>query len=253
MFDFSAALAARAAHAQTCTRRPCKECGLESCPRCRRDMIIGGESRELDGSFELLRMCEACADAFVSARRINHVEAPIPPKFTSARVGAPELRQRVQLEPSAFKAAYREAMAGKSLVLHGGQGCGKTSVAVALFRAILDRGRGKDATKENAHLARRAFFVSSYDLARDRARHKLGDGESPLIERAMRASLCVIDDLGSEAETQLSGVGDVVYERWGQDRPTWVTTWANPEEIGVKYGGGIARRVFENAHVVEVG
>jgi DNA replication protein DnaC len=216
-------------------------------------MFERGTSREIDGSLEILKMCEACADALIVARRIKGLEATLPSKFAWARVGAPELRQRVQIERPAFVEAHKAALAGGSIVFHGGQGAGKTSLAIALFRAMLDHGRRPDASKAETRRALRASFASAYDLARDRARHKLGDGESPLIHRMTLASVALIDDLGSEPEGQFSAVADVIYERHCQDRPTWFTTWCGPSEVAAKYGAGIARRAFEEAHVVEVG
>ncbi len=252
-FDFMAALSAQAEHAKVCNARPCKRCGLDRCPRCGADMFERGTSRDVNGSFEVLKMCEACADAMIAGRYIKDVEAALPAKFAWARVGAPELKQRIKIERAAFLESHKAALAGKSIVFHGGQGAGKTSLAIALFRAMLDHGRRRDASKAEVGRARRAAFASAYDLARDRARHKLGDGESPLVDRMTKASVAVIDDLGSEPEGQLSAVADVIYERHAQDRPTWITTWCSPAEVAVKYGAGIARRAFEEAHVVEIG
>ena len=73
--------------------------------------------------------------------------------------------------------------------------------------------------------------------------------EAPLVESCFAATLLVIDELGGEDPRYASAVAEVLFERHEQARPTWVTTGVGPTEIASRYGGGIARRVFEDAAV----
>lgn len=249
--DFAAMFEAQRIHRQACTARPCRECFTDTCPRCEGDMVLGGTTRIIDGIACELRLCEACADAEERHGKIRKIEAQIPASFAWARLGAPELGKRVGATKGQLRGAYDAAVVGRSsLVITGEAGAGKTSLAVALFRAVLERGLRGDASPANLRRAQRAAFVSAYALGRERARFPLGEGEAPLVRRALSASLLVIDDLGSEPESSLSAVPDVVYERHAAGRPTWVTTWLTIEACGARYGGGIARRIFEGAHVL---
>lgn len=125
-------------------------------------------------------------------------------------------------------------MGSAGLVLEGPSGSGKTSLACALLRAW-----------EARYPRRRAVFVPAWKLGVARAQHGLGHGEAPEVEVAFTAGLCVIDDLGSERNTAMNAVPDVIFARALEGRPTWVTTWMTPEAVTQRYGDGIARRLFE--------
>jgi hypothetical protein len=58
-------------------------------------------------------------------------------------------------------------------------------------------------------------------------------------------ALLVLDDLGSERNTALNAVPDILAERAYLGRPTWVTTWMTAEQVAQRYGDGIARRLYE--------
>ena len=124
----------------------------------------------------------------------------------------------------------------------GPPGAGKTSLAVAMFRRAIEV--GKDA----------AWFryVSSHALAKARATSQLGD-EAPLVEACLRSPLLLVDELGGEDSRHASAVAEVIYERHAENRRTWVTTGATPKAIADRYGGGIARRVFEGATIFRLG
>jgi DNA replication protein DnaC len=118
---------------------------------------------------------------------------------------------------------------------------GKTSLACALLRAW-----------EARYPRRRAVLVPAWKLGVARAQHGLGQGEAPEVEHAFTAGLCVIDDLGSERNTAMNAVPDVIFARALEGRPTWVTTWMTPEAVTQRYGDGIARRLFEAGRAVVV-
>ena len=118
---------------------------------------------------------------------------------------------------------------------------GKTSLACALLRAW-----------EARYPRRRAVLVPAWKLGVARAQHGVGQGEAPEVEHAFTAGLCVIDDLGSERNTAMNAVPDVIFARALEGRPTWVTTWMTPEAVTQRYGDGIARRLFEAGRAVVV-
>ena len=68
-----------------------------------------------------------------------------------------------------------------------------------------------------------AMFLEAAWLARARARHRLGQGDPPLVTDAMTVPLLLLDDLGQEREDRDGCITDVVYERHNAQLPTWVT------------------------------
>jgi DNA replication protein DnaC len=251
--DFRKMLEQQRAHFEACTDRPCKVCLRDTCPSCGGEMVVDGTMREIDGEVKPLKMCERCADAFVRQEAIREVAKQIPKDFAWANVRAAELPERVGLTRGQMAEAWKACVMGtSSLTLVGDPGAGKTSAAAALFRGLLDRGLTRDSSPRDVVRAKGAMFVSSYELARDRARHPLGQGESPLVAKAMRATVLVVDDLGSEPDNQLSAISDVIHTRHAEGKPTWVTTWLTETTAAARYGGGIARRIFERSVLLEV-
>jgi DNA replication protein DnaC len=135
----------------------------------------------------------------------------------------------------------------------GPTGAGKTSLAVAMLDAwvrLVPRKR------------KGSLFVEAAWLARSRARHKLGDGESPLVAQALSAPLLLLDDLGQEREDRDGCITDVVYGRSNADLPTWVTCGlatkdqtleAFTEALSRRYDGGFVRRIIETGKRVRLG
>ena len=73
-----------------------------------------------------------------------------------------------------------------------------------------------------------------------------------MVERALKAEVLVIDDLGQEQPDTQSAVGEIISARFERSDTTIITCALSPEELGVRYGGGIQRRLFEGAHHVKV-
>lgn len=175
--------------------------------------------------------------AFLTAGR-NAALARIPEAFFEATFEADWLVKLVGAEnvERASKVGYQRA------AFIGPPGAGKTSLCAAMFRAAIGR------TKR----PRWYRWTSGHGLAKARASAELGD-EAPLVQQALEADLLVIDELGGEQERYASAVAEVVYERHAANRPTWVTTGVSPKVIADRYGGGIARRIFEGAEVFRLG
>ena len=164
--------------------------------------------------------------------------ARIPEAFAEATLEAEWLRKLVgdDVIERARKAPYQRC------AFIGPPGAGKTSLVAAMFRIAVER------TKR----PRWYRWASAHQLAKARASADLGD-EAPLVQLALEADLLVVDELGGEQERYASAVGEVIYERHAANRPTWVTTGVAPKVIADRYGGGIARRVFEGAEVFRLG
>jgi DNA replication protein DnaC len=94
-------------------------------------------------------------------------------------------------------------------------------------------------------------FVHATRLGVARIQHPAGHGEADEVREAVTAPLVLLDDLGAERDTANNAVGDVITERHAEGRSTWVTTGLSQGEIVKRYGGGIARRLFEGAAVID--
>lgn len=152
-------------------------------------------------------------------------------------------------------AAVMAAVDEKMIVLMGDAGRGKTVLAACIANAILDAA-GPGCPDREARRAAWLFWTDSYELHHARQQHGLGEGEAPAVERALRASVLFIDEVGSEpapSVTQPSTVSEIVFRRQQEHRQTVITTWLDKGTLGARYSGGTARRMFERASLFQTG
>ncbi|WP_394831738.1 hypothetical protein LVJ94_35015 [Pendulispora rubella] len=202
--------------------------------------VIADERRNpADGSIR----CEVCA------RRLQLKDARegLPKRFVGFQLESPALRALVGAE--AVESA-KNALSADRVTLLGPSGAGKTSLVVAMFQHVLGVGVEASLSEADLERARGARFKSAYQLAKARAQHPLGEGEAPDVLDSMNATILVIDELGSERDSALNAVTDVIYERHARMRPTWVTTWLTKADLDKRYGSGIARRLLDGAAVL---
>lgn len=191
--------------------------------------------------------CDACevarnradTEAKEIAARLAAVEEQIPVRYRWATVNSPELRRRVVPEQAIARAVA--AAGASSLVLLGPAGSGKTSLACAVLRAEASR-RGIYA----------GTYTTAFALAKARQEHKLGDGEAPIIERACKARLLLLDELGAELGRN-TAVQEVFCARHDAELPTIYTSGQSVEELIQRYGDMVARRLLQGATVIHLG
>lgn len=214
--DIAALAAEHAKHADGCTADPCERCGRDT-------------AREVSAA-KILRSLE-------DIHRARALES-LPAGFDAATLDAPWLESLVG---SNTIAAARASLASPRVAFVGPPGAGKTSLAIAMFRAAVLAGSAAGKSRYR--------YTSAHALAKARAGHPLGEGEAPLVEACLRSPLLLIDELGGEDTRYSSATAEVIYERHAEGRPTWVTSGVGPQELANRYGGGIARRIFEGAQV----
>lgn len=222
--------------------RPCEGCG--------KPCTTGGHRA----------LCRVCWDKERRARWTERVEQAvasvretIPAKFRSSDLHDAELRRR-----GAIGGVIAEASSyiGRSLMLRGSSAAGKTSLAAALLvegaRAMIgpyveDEEPGDGWRWEEAE---RCFYALELDLAGARLRHGAGNGEPPILRRAERAPILVLDDLGN------ARVGEeviaLVYHRLDGNSPTIVCTNRGDADLLDRYGEGFTRRLRESAPTLEM-
>lgn len=220
-------------HPADCSAVPCRACRRRKCRGC--DAVVV----ETD-------TCSACFRRQTDERYMAPAVATIPPMFATVRLADEWLAKLVGAQAMQRAGV---SLAAPRIAFLGPPGAGKTSLAVAMFRAAVEadmQSRPRDVFSPRACEHR---YVSAHALAKARAMHPLGDGEAPLVRAALEAPLLLIDELGGEDSRHASAVGEVIYERHAAQMPTWITTGTTPEKLAERYSGGIGRRLFEDAEV----
>jgi DNA replication protein DnaC len=126
------------------------------------------------------------------------------------------------------------------IVFIGPTGSGKTSLSVATLRDRLENTTGA-----------RCCFLSAWRLGGAMA--QLDESDPGAVVRALNCQLLVLDDVGSERPLPSNPVPEIIVERHQANKATWITTWMSASKLEERYGGGIARRVFEHTAVVDCG
>jgi hypothetical protein len=160
-------------------------------------------------------------------------------------------------------------------------GSGKTVLACAVVRAVIDSARIEALTQPQGHPTRRgpdggalggerwtvtlgrgAVFVREADLASLRDRSALV--APPEYERAKHVPLLLLDAVGDASGARQDAAASaalrvetlkVLDDRWNHGKPTIVTTYLSEDQIGDLYAGGTFRRLCTDAgaRVIECG
>lgn len=223
--DIAAMVEALEAHKLTCTSAECDRCGKS--PKVERSPA------DVAAMFATMQRDEYAKLALAS----------LPTDFDAARLDATWLAKLVGAQAIAQAS---QNLAAARVVFVGPSGAGKTSLAIAMFRAAIE------AEQPSAYRRCTHLYVSAFKLAKARACHPLGEGEAPLVAQALRSSVLLLDEVGGEDPRHASAVAEVIYERHAEGMPTWVTTGTDPEKLAARYGGGIGRRMFEGATVMRL-
>lgn len=179
--------------------------------------------------------CEAKDKAALRSRDVT--EESIPAEMRWARFEAPELIERVKVRTAIDRG--REAVGCTRVLINGKSAQGKTSLAVAMMRAWVQQ------------YASAGLYLYAPDLQSARMRTRLGSEADTVLE-AMRAPLLLLDDVGA-GDLRAGPMEEVVHKRHHAGKATWVTTWMTSQRMGERFGGGLARRIFEGARKIELG
>lgn len=202
------------------------------CVVCKRE--TNGE-RCWDCDQALLRAADLALDCKVSLQTI-------PERYRWAERKHPLLQERVQLPQVARELGRMLAAEQSVLTLTGPAGAGKSCLAAALMRA------GGEAL-------RNAQWTDAYELAEAPFVSQLGE-RAPMVQRAVRAELLVIDELRDPGAAKRATLTDVILRRHERTTArTIVTTGMTSAQISEAFGEGVMRRLAAKdcAHVVILG
>jgi hypothetical protein len=198
------------------------------------------------------RECLACISARARAERaegLNRAWSTVPETLAWLAFDAAGVEAWV-LDVAA-RAAAKDAFGLPLVTLRGEPGAGKTSLACCMLREHVRRGARASSTPREIWHARRARFVTTCDLIRERDERRLGDDHLPLLEACERASILVLDDLDRASDPRRV-IHGLIHARHRHGRQTIVTTALTREECARHHEPGIARRLFDDGLVIEV-
>lgn len=196
-------------------------------------------------------ICDTCSAHVRNVERIREIQdalGSIPPEFAWASPSAPELRERVAGlgnwpgDVASFVASLSRL---PTLLIHGTSGRGKTSLACAILRNVIDASMLGGAPHEQA---KRARFASAFALGTTGI-----TSEATHLVRSV--SVLLLDDVGQEGGDGYKGsdrcavVKTILAGRHDAQARTIVTTGADVDAWRAMYGDGIARRYWDTSRV----
>lgn len=173
--------------------------------------------------------------------------ACLPPRFASKsfdtyRAETPE-QERVlricQEYANEFEANHR---AGLNLVMLGSPGTGKTHLAVAILRDVIERHKVAGVYTSASRMFRR---IKSTFGSRE-------ETESQALEAYTTPALLVLDEIGVSygSDSELNYLFDIMNERYEQCLPTIIVSNIQPEDMGAWMGDRVVDRLRESSRMM---
>jgi hypothetical protein len=142
------------------------------------------------------------------------------------------------------------------MVLSAPTGAGKSSCQVAWFARMIEKiipeQRARIERNEGVLLPRELpLWTTGFRLVSAHRAHPLGQGQAPLIARATRARVLLLDEVGQESTAE-GVVNQLLDERYqDEDLVTLVATGLPPREFAKRYGAAAWRRARERSRVID--
>ncbi len=195
-------------------------------------------------------VCASCGDRLIWREHwisMAPVLESIPPVYQWARWGDDLFFERVpNIRPDHD---IRKLLRSRILLLHGETGAGKTSLACALLRFLVEQSRPEESRVDLK--LRQARFAE----ARAVAAPWTGEGPIPMMT-AKRASMLVLDDVGQESigdgfacEERCQQMANLLDHVYTTGIRAIITTYGPSAIWSKKYGAGIMRRFWEDEQV----
>jgi DNA replication protein DnaC len=157
--------------------------------------------------------------------------------FTNFKADRKDREREAVLSAAKAYASTFHGHESEGLLLRGITGCGKTHIAIAILKQVIQRGFT-------------GYYANFNDLLsriRDSYNAESGTSEGDLLEVVDSADLLVLDDVGAESTTDW--VRDRLYliinRRYENARPTIITTNCDEHELESRLGARIVSRLYE--------
>jgi DNA replication protein DnaC len=200
------------------------------------------------GPEDVVRACE-CREQRLKRGRVRGVASAIPPRYRGVSFDRPpvsdmkrdlETRGAVGRVETFVESLDENLDSGRGIWFLGDVGTGKTTLAMLISKAALERGHSV------------AIYSMPKLLARIRRTYESepgGDSYSQFFERLTSVDLLHLDDLGAERQTEwvIEQLYAIVNERYEAQRSIMFTTNAQQLEVGEKTpAGGNPELAVEN-------
>ena len=225
----------------------CWRCGLELGPYVSEARACEGCRLELRDERFAKVVADATEQIPLGLRELSFTGAVLGKRIGGTGVSAP------------MKDAYKRVrkwkpLRDRSLFLTGKNQVGKTSLAGALCLRVIDDARAAFALDECAPevaLMQSLVFIPSVELGRAEDRSRRGD-TPPLIARAKRASLLILDDLGGDDPPATTVVFEVLDHRVLRNLPTFITSNLSLDAVRAAYGERIRARLDTRFEIIDL-
>ena len=169
------------------------------------------------------------------------------PAFT-VRHDSPEFAERVKHQRLRGAAErYKLELGNVAFVTPSGLGKSTTMAAICLRltdEAVLAYRNSSGRDSARLDHAARMVWTTAAALCIARKQHRLGEGEAPDFERAERAKVLFLDEVGQE-QADVRWLLELLDVRYSRQLPTLTTSGLTTEELERRYGTGTKRRLVE--------
>jgi len=212
-------------------------------------LLKGGKCLECGTRIEHFGVCDSCAERNDQNRLNDFRREALSTIHRSYRWATFESRlfgDRVAPQGEVLAHKVLPALRTRSVpmvVIHGPAGSGKTALACAMMRKLIDDG---------SRVGVWSRFQCALELSYVASESKLGSTPYE-VGACLRSSLLVLDDLGQEEPSNRGAARRVIHGRFGRGKPTIVTTYMDPARLVEVYGEGASRRLTELSVLIPMG
>lgn len=195
-------------------------------------------------------VCDACgalpakADAADVAALMSDARSTIPSRYAAASFNDLALLKK-RCDPLAVDEIQKIRRWPVGITLVGERDSGKSTMAAASLRRIHDFARPGAELAQVKQIATCIWvsYLDVEDIYKRATQYKATEEDTKAWTRLENAYRLVIDNV--EEDRHNGPVGKLWQRRFERDRPTMQTTWMDEETAARSFGGGVAKRMYQ--------